>query len=212
MDQRKRPSTERNPSFPVRWCSVGLLRSHRLALFISQAVASVSFGKAIGSTKMTKSTKIDLGEFNNAPWPSTSTVKPYFTSPSQRNWAYWDVGAGGLISVDGIMGTELVAAARGRANATLYISGDRTHGLTLFHRLWDGRTETVSSHYSRGDLSRRLEFVKTGDGDLLSVGLFISFEKAWLAVEDFMNSAGSLSKRIEWVSIRDLPTDTFPEP
>lgn len=120
-------------------------------------------------------------------------------------------GNGGLLSIDGILGTEAMAEARNRANATLYITGDRTYGVTLFHRLWDGRIQDVVTNHSRGDLARRLEFTKTGDGDELSIGLFIPFEKAWLAVEDFMNGDGALSQRIAWVNGRDLPADTFPE-
>ena len=65
---------------------------------------------------------------------------------------------------------------------------------------------------SKGDLTRLKEYVRTTHNDLRPVGLYIPFEKAWIAVKDFIESDGGLSKSIEWIANKDLPKDTFPDP
>jgi len=46
----------------------------------------------------------------------------------------------------------------------------------------------------------------------MPVGLYIPFEKAWLAVKAFLETEGELPKSIEWVANADLPRNTFPDP
>jgi hypothetical protein len=153
-----------------------------------------------------------MADYWNADWPRPAMVAPLFLDPKQREWCYWDGGNGGSFKIDGLNGSQAEQDPQRRANASLYIMGDRHHGISLFHRLWDGKSGQARGHHSRGDLSRRLDFVRTRDGDRVSVGLFIPFEMAWLAVEDFMTNDGQLSTRINWVNVDDLPNDTFPEP
>jgi len=44
----------------------------------------------------------------------------------------------------------------------------------------------------------------------MPIGLFIPFERAWLAVKEFLQTDGALS--ITWIAGDDLPADAFPDP
>lgn len=46
----------------------------------------------------------------------------------------------------------------------------------------------------------------------MPVDLYAPFELAWQAVKEFIETDGALPKRIAWISGRDLPKDTFPDP
>ena len=46
----------------------------------------------------------------------------------------------------------------------------------------------------------------------MPAGLYIPFDRAWLAVKEFIETEGRLPTSIEWVSNADLPEGTFPEP
>jgi hypothetical protein len=61
-------------------------------------------------------------------------------------------------------------------------------------------------------MSRLGEFVRSFHDTPLSLGLFIPFEKGWLAIKEFMLNEGELPTSIEWVASDDLPPETFPDP
>jgi hypothetical protein len=61
-------------------------------------------------------------------------------------------------------------------------------------------------------MNRLREWVRTLHGDPMPVGLYIPYEKAWKAVEEFIKTDGQLPKSIEWIANRDLPPNTFPAP
>ena len=46
----------------------------------------------------------------------------------------------------------------------------------------------------------------------MPVGLYIPFDRAWLAVQEFIETEGQLPTSIEWVRNDDLPDGTFPDP
>ncbi|MBS0243246.1 MAG: hypothetical protein JSS20_13790 [Proteobacteria bacterium] len=41
---------------------------------------------------------------------------------------------------------------------------------------------------------------------------FIPFDKAWLAVKEFMETEGQMPTSIPWIYSDDLPDNTFPDP
>jgi hypothetical protein len=51
--------------------------------------------------------------------------------------------------------------------------------------------------------------VENRDGDLLSVGLFVSSATAWLAVKAFISEDGARSDEIRWAAEDDLPSEAF---
>jgi hypothetical protein len=92
------------------------------------------------------------------------------------------------------------------------MTGNPIHGVALLYGRWDGRTKTKYGYNSKGDLTRLGEYVRTLHGTPMPVGLFIPFDKAWIAVKEFIETEGELPKSIEWVANRGLPPNTFPDP
>ena len=88
--------------------------------------------------------------------------------------------------------------------------GNLDHGVLLHYRKGGG--DYGDSFYSKGDLTRLREWVKTAHDDLFPVGLYIPFETAWKAVKEFIETDGQLPRSIEWVAGNDLPADAFPDP
>jgi hypothetical protein len=82
--------------------------------------------------------------------------------------------------------------------------------LLLHYRKWGGGHK--DTYYSKGDLSRLKAWVWTVHGDLMPMGLFIPFERAWLAVKEFMETDGALPKSINWIAEADIPDEAFPDP
>jgi len=152
--------------------------------------------------------RCNIGEFRGAFWPTAEQLKPYFfNQPS-------DLFDGGNDSwglhIFGLHGTEKLADIE-RINVALHIDIRSDLGTNFTYRLWDGRLGDAFYFHSKGDLTRRLEFIKTSHGSLLSAGLFIPFVAAWRAVKEFIETDGELPKAIEWISSTDLPSDTFPD-
>jgi hypothetical protein len=86
---------------------------------------------------------------------------------------------------------------KGRIDIRLTLVGNRYHGVLFDY--WKYGGGGVISLYSKGNLRRLREWVETVDGDLYSVGLFIPFETAWMAVKEFLERDGALPTCIEWI-------------
>lgn len=110
----------------------------------------------------------------------------------------------------GVDGTGHLNADNGRIDINLEMWGHPIHGVLLIYSKWGGGYKETYS--SKGDLRRLREWVRTLHNDQRPVGLFIPFEKAWLAVKEFIETEGELPKGIEWVANKDLPENTFPDP
>jgi hypothetical protein len=80
-------------------------------------------------------------------------------------------------------------------------------GVLLIYSKWGGGVKEMCS--SRGDLTRLHERVRSKQGTLLPVGLFIPHGTAWEAVKEFMETDGELPTSIEWIANRNLPRGTF---
>jgi hypothetical protein len=46
----------------------------------------------------------------------------------------------------------------------------------------------------------------------MPIGLFVPFDRAWLAVKEFIETDGALSKSIDWIDDADIPDEVFPDP
>ena len=85
------------------------------------------------------------------------------------------------------------------------------HGVLLQYRKLGGGYKDI--YYSKGDLTRLEDLVWIGqEGDLMPIGLFIPFDKAWLAVKEFIETDGALPKSIDWIASADIPDEVFPDP
>jgi hypothetical protein len=152
-----------------------------------------------------------LHDYHGPFWPRPVQLEKDLLTPRVRLWAspngndHWGLGAEGLYGTDALSHRESVSVK-------LDMIGSPDHGVLLQYDKWDGRIQRRDCYLSRGDLSRLGRFMYNLHDDPYSLGLFISFESAWRAVKEFIESDGELPTSIEWVAARDLPPETFPVP
>jgi hypothetical protein len=140
-------------------------------------------------------------------WPSVEWLEPHFHAPPGGVSPLQARRGGGRFEIDE---EGHVATGDRRISAKLLLFADPKYGLLLdLRRSVDGMRE---SFVSKGNLQRRLEWVKTPQGTPLSIGLFVPIETGWAAVKQFIETKGAQPTAIEWVSEQDLPSDTFPTP
>src|SRR5262245_52296170 len=157
---------------------------------------------------MRKDTYFD--KLRGSGWPSPNEMEHYFLSASGRRQAFDTRNDCWGFSAEGVDGTEHLPANKGRIDIHLTIVGNPGHGVLLHHvKAGQGRRDV---YYSSGDLNRLREWVETKHGDLMPVGLFIPFERAWTAVKQFIETDGALPQSIVWIAGDDIPPDAFPDP
>lgn len=143
-------------------------------------------------------------------WPDIEWLRPYFLGPPERRWfAHTGNDSGGL-SLLGVEGTEHLEQNKGRIDVHLDMWGQPQLGVLLIY--WKAGGGYRDTYTSKGDMSRLRELVRSTHDTPLPVGLFIPFEQAWRAVQEFMETEGALPTSIAWVANRDLPPNTFPDP
>jgi hypothetical protein len=143
-------------------------------------------------------------------WPELKWLEPYFlTSEGRRRFFSAGNDSWGL-GLDGVDDTEHLLPFKGRIDINLTILGHPDLGILLGR---EKRGPGVNeAHYSKGNLMRLREWVKTLHGDRMPVGLFVPFDTAWKGVKEFIERDGALPASIEWVAAADLPAGTFPPP
>jgi immunity protein Imm1 of predicted polymorphic toxin system len=148
--------------------------------------------------------------FDGPGWPASCELERYFLGPT-GHWALFQNrnDCWGL-SAEGVDGTEHLPRDQGRIDLRLTILGNANHGVLLHYAKMGGKR--MKAYYSQGDLRRLREWIWTRHGSLVSIGLFIPFERAWLAVKEFIETDGALPQSITWVPGDDLPADAFPDP
>ncbi len=144
-------------------------------------------------------------------WPSTSALQPYFLAPRGKEWFYTGGNDSGSLSLKGLDGTEHLPYGNGQKCIELSMWGYSELGVLLQYARFGGG-QPRQDWFSKGDMRRIRQWVRSLHGNPLPVGLFIPFDKAWLAVKEFMETEGQLPTSIEWVNSNDLPDNTFPEP
>jgi hypothetical protein len=155
--------------------------------------------------------RIYFDRFRGNEWPELHEIEVFFLSPNEQQWSYLGGNDNWSVELEGVNGTEhLDIADRRRIDIRLNMWGHPEHGVTLiYEKIGGGFGEAFSS---KGDMSRIAEWIRTLQGDLMPVGLFIPFEEAWKAVKEFMETDGALPRSIEWVENKSLPEGTFPPP
>jgi hypothetical protein len=143
-------------------------------------------------------------------WPEPKAIEHYFVGrrPAKR-WLFETDNDSANLSLKGVEGTEHLEFNKGRIDIRLDMWGHPEHGVLLIYWKWGGRYK--DTFYSKSNLSRLREWVISLHGDPLPVGLFIPYERAWIAVKAFLESDGMRSSGIEWIADRDLPPNTFPD-
>lgn len=146
-------------------------------------------------------------------WPSQEFLKPYFKTPPQGaiGWYPNSGNDSGGLSLEGLDGTGHLLYGSGRKDIRLSMWGNPELGVLLQYSKTGGGVPR-KDWFSKGDLTKIRQWVRSLHSDPLPIGLFIPFDQAWLAVKEFMETEGKLPTSIEWVSSSDLPDNTFPEP
>lgn len=141
-------------------------------------------------------------------WPRPEDIKHYFLGPPGKRW-FFDTGDDtAAFEALGVDGTEHLPPNE-RAEIVFVLNAHPKFGVLLDWSKWDGREKHV--YASKGDLGRLRELVYTIQDYPLPVGLLVSFEVAWKAVKEFIETDGQLPKCIEWIADDALPPDTFPD-
>jgi hypothetical protein len=143
-------------------------------------------------------------------WPEPQWLERYFLTLNGRHDLFADGGDGGVLSAQGVDGSGTLPQHKGRRDVSLYISAHPELGVTLLWRKTG--LVPVEAYYSKGDARKLLERVKDVRGYMQPAGLYIPFEKAWLAIKEFMDRGAALPSCIEWIRDVDLPKDTFAPP
>lgn len=155
--------------------------------------------------------QIYFNRFFGPGWPSLAELEPYFLPPPGREpWFCAGGNDSGGIGLEGIDGTEHLRPGRGRRDIRLSMWGNPDLGVLLQYARYGGN-EPRQDWFSKGDMSRIREWVRSLHFDPLPVGLFIPFPEAWKAVQEFMATEGQLPKSIDWIKADDLPANTFPD-
>jgi Immunity protein Imm1 len=148
--------------------------------------------------------------FDGRGWPAPSELQHYFLAPPGQRWTFGE-GENDCwgLTAEGVDGTEHLGSNAGRVDIHLTMIGNADYGVLLHYRKWGGGHK--DTYYSKGDLTRLKAWLWTVHGDLMPMGLFIPFERAWLAVKEFMERDGALPKSIEWIADADIPDEAFPD-
>jgi hypothetical protein len=157
---------------------------------------------------MNKRTYFDT--YWGAGWPEAKWLERYFLTARGRSDFFASGNDSWGLKAEGIDGTDHMPHLKGRVDVDLTIQGHPDLGILLQY-LKTGRLP-IQTCYSKGDLSRLHQWVKTAHGDRMPIGLFIPFEIAWKAIKEFMDRDGALPTNIAWVSSADIPADAFPPP
>ena len=146
--------------------------------------------------------------FDHWSWPDPKELEPYFLAPPGKRWTFETGNDSWGLDLEGVDGTEHLERFKGRIDIRLGMWGHPEHGILLmYEKVGGGFRET---YYPAGDLNRLREWVRSLHGDPMPVGLYIPYERAWIAVKEFMETDGMRSSRIDWIEADDLPPDTFP--
>jgi hypothetical protein len=148
--------------------------------------------------------------FRGPGWPSPNQMQHYFLSASGRRRAFGTGNDSWGLSAQGLDGTEHLPMGEGRIDIRFTVLGNLDHGVLLHYDKAGGGRRDI--YYSKGDLKRLREWVETRHGDLMPIGLFIPFERAWTAVTEFLEADGALPKSIAWIASENVPDGAFPDP
>lgn len=147
-----------------------------------------------------------------AGWPSVAELAPYFLAkPAGSGWFHETGNDSAGFDLEGVNGTEHLPPGRGRADISLSMWGNPELGVLLQYARYGGG-QPRQDWFSKGDTRKLRQWVRSLHDTPLPIGLFIPFDRAWLAVKEFIETDGKLPTSIEWVNSDDLPDNTFPDP
>jgi immunity protein Imm1 of predicted polymorphic toxin system len=136
-------------------------------------------------------------------WPWPKDLESYFLAPVGKRW-FFDAGTDkAIFEMHGVGGTDHLPADEGRIDIKLTLWGHPTLGVLFTWAKSGGVFDDI--YASKGDLTRHRERAERVHGGTLPVGLFVPYERAWKALNEFFAMDGALPKSIDWIAERDLP-------
>jgi Immunity protein Imm1 len=150
---------------------------------------------------------INFGNLEGPDWPSIDQLKPLFFASGAQAWFRDGRNDTAAFVLEGIEGTGHLEFGNGRRDISLDLLGHPKYGVFLFY----DKSGTVR-YSSKGDMTQFKTYVRTQHEDLRTLAFFIPFDKAWLAVKEFIETEGKLPSSIEWVNMKGLVGDPFPVP
>ena len=151
--------------------------------------------------------RVYFGRFDAPFWPALGELKPYFLPTAGQAWFNSGGNDTASLTLEGVDGTDHLDQYNGRIDISLQMVGHPTYGVFLFYE----KTGAVR-YSSKGDMTKFKTYLRTLHDDLRTLAFFIPFDKAWLAVKEFIETDGQLPKSIEWVNMKGLQGDPFPVP
>jgi hypothetical protein len=155
--------------------------------------------------------EVYFDDFFGRYWPSLDELKPYFFAPPGHEWPFKGGNDSAGLDLIGLDGTEHLPFGNGQKWISLSMWGNPKLGVLLEYKRFGGE-DPPQAWYSKGDMQKIRQWVRSLHDTPLPVGLFIPFDRAWLAVKEFMETEGMLPTSIEWINSSDLPKNTFPDP
>jgi hypothetical protein len=138
-------------------------------------------------------------------WREPQDIEHYFLGPPGQRW-FFDTGTDkASFEVHGASGTDHFPPGEGRIDIKLTLWGHPTLGVLFNWAKWGGGFDEI--YASKGDVARLRERAERVHGGTLPVGLFVPYEAAWKALNEFFETDGALPKSIEWIAERDLPPE-----
>jgi hypothetical protein len=108
-------------------------------------------GVSDGQGKIMKR-RIYFASFDEPRWPAAEELAPYLLTSEGRTQFFESGNDNWGLCAEGVDGTELLLANRGRVDVCLTIQGDPSHGALLQDRKWGGGVMEI--YYSEYDLTR----------------------------------------------------------
>jgi len=153
---------------------------------------------------------VDFGPLYGSYTPDQVDLSPFFSNPGSPDWFPEGRTDNASLVYKGLRGAAPLTPGSGSIDATLELWGSKMHGVMIWYRI--GTLMDSNHYFSKGDMLRIRRFYRTAHGDLRPLAFFIPFERALVAVKEFISTNGELPKSIEWISSNDVPPNTFPEP
>ncbi len=106
-------------------------------------------------------------------WPDKAWLEPYFLTTAGRRKFFESGNDSWGLKAYGVGGTNHLLPHTGRIDLDLTILGNPEHGVLLCYQ--KSGSDGMETHYSKGDLQRLHEWVKTMHGDLSADRIVHSF-------------------------------------
>jgi hypothetical protein len=152
-------------------------------------------------------TRINFGHYWGNQLPPLQALKDAFFSNDANAWFKNGGNDSASITFQDIDNSGHSTLEDGRVDSSLQLVGHSKFGVFLFYDRTRWRRMA-----SKGNMEDLKVFVRTLHDDLRPLAFFVPFDKAWLAVHDFISSGGQPSSAIEWIDMRELSGEIFPDP